>query len=245
MARKSEVGVESMVFGASYINFAHDEKLFTYVDHFDPPIMLLFFVLSGMNMDFSSFATIGLVGVVYFLIRLVGKYGGAYHGCLATKKEKKTRIYLGFALAPQAGVAIGLGFLGQRMLPSSIGDTFLSIILCSSVLYEMAGPILAKVALIKTGAIPAEAFKKKAKPQPTTRVIECLPLDFSEMNDSQQPNLEIGTRTARTFLRQPPSEPAGNLPRAAKPCLKNLNATAACLAKSYALSSAWKHALVS
>ena len=179
-----------MVFGASYINFAHDEKLFTYVDHFDPPIMLLFFVLSGMNMDFSSFATIGLVGVVYFLIRLVGKYGGAYLGCLATKKEKKTKIYLGFALAPQAGVAIGLGFLGQRMLPSSIGDTFLSIILCSSVLYEMAGPILAKVALIKTGAIPAEAFKKKEKPQPTTRVIDCLPLDFSEMNDSQQPNLE-------------------------------------------------------
>lgn len=152
-----------MVFGASYTNFTKDEKLFDYVDHFSPPIMLLFFVMSGMNMDFSSFMTIGIVGVTYFIVRLLGKYGGAYLGALITKSGKKTRIYLGFALAPQAGVAIGLAFLGERMLPSSIGDTFLSIILCSSVLYEMAGPVLAKIALIKSGAIPKEAFKKEKK----------------------------------------------------------------------------------
>lgn len=150
-----------MVFGAVYVNFTKDEKLFKYVDHFDPPVMLLFFVLSGMSMDFSSFATIGLVGVMYFVVRMIGKYAGAYLGCRLMKSGKKTRNYLGLALAPQAGVAIGLAFLGQRMLPSSIGDTFLSIILCSSVLYEMAGPALAKLSLVKSGSIPKEALSSK------------------------------------------------------------------------------------
>ena len=142
-----------MVFGATYINFKEDEKIFKYMDHFTPPIMLLFFVMSGMNMNLTAFATVGLVGVVYFIVRIVGKYGGAYLGCLVTKKAPAVKNYLGFALIPQAGVAIGLAFLGQRMLPAEIGSTFLSIILCSSVLYEMAGPILAKFALFKSGAI--------------------------------------------------------------------------------------------
>ncbi len=166
-----------MVFGASYVNFAKDEKIFRYVDHFNPPIMLLFFVMSGMNMDFSSFMTIGLVGVIYFAVRLIGKYFGAYFGALITKSEKKTRIYLGFALAPQAGVAIGLAFMGQRMLPSSIGDTFLSIILCSSVLYEMIGPVLAKTALVKSGAISKEALESgKKKKADTMYSLPLLPV---------------------------------------------------------------------
>ena len=142
-----------MVFGATYINFTKDEKLFKYIDHFTPPVMLLFFVMSGMSMNLSSFATVGLVGVVYFVVRIVGKYGGAYLGCLVTKKSPQVKNYLGLALIPQAGVAIGLAFMGERMLPNGVGSTFLSIILCSSVLYEMAGPGLAKLALFKSGAI--------------------------------------------------------------------------------------------
>lgn len=142
-----------MIFGASYINFKEDEKLFKYIDHFTPPIMLLFFVVSGMNMDLSAFATVGLVGVVYFIVRIVGKYAGAYLSCAITKKPSPVKNYLGFALIPQAGVAIGLAFLAQRILPDNIGSTFLSIILSSSVLYEMCGPILAKFALFKSGAI--------------------------------------------------------------------------------------------
>lgn len=152
-----------MIFGATYVNLTHDEKLFKYVDHFSPPIMLLFFVYSGASMDFSSFMTIGIVGVVYFLVRLLGKYFGAYFGAKITKSSKPVRRYLGLALAPQAGVAIGLAYLGQRMLPGEIGDTFLSIILCSSVLYEMAGPALAKFALLKSGAIPKENLQSGKK----------------------------------------------------------------------------------
>lgn len=148
-----------MIFGASYINKTKDKELFNQIDDFDPPIMLAFFVISGMNMDLSSFLTIGMIGLVYFIIRILGKYLGAYLGCKIVKVEKKTTRYLGFGLIPQAGVAIGLAFLGQRMLPNSIGDTFLSVILCSSVLYEMIGPVSSKFALIKSGAIDLESVK--------------------------------------------------------------------------------------
>ena len=126
--------------------------------------MLLFFVLSGMSMDFSAFLTVGAVGVTYFIVRLVGKYAGAWAGAALSREEKPVRNYLGLALAPQAGVAIGLAFLGERLLPAEQGTLFLSIILCSSILYELSGPALAKLALVKSGAIPQEMLGERRKP---------------------------------------------------------------------------------
>ena len=114
-------------------------------------------------MDFSQFAIVGLIGVIYFFTRIVGKYAGAYLGCKMVKTDKATAVNLGFALVPQAGVAIGLAVLGQRMLVASgnadLGNEFFAIIICSSVLYEMVGPALAKLALVKSGAIPQENLK--------------------------------------------------------------------------------------
>lgn len=159
-----------MVFGAVYINVTEDEKIFKYIDHFSPPIMLLFFVRSGMTMQLNAFATVGIIGVVYFIVRIIGKYFGAYFGATITKKDKKTQQYLGFALIPQAGVALGLAELGRRCLSApgteiaiSTAGTFASIIIVSSILYEMAGPILAKIALVKSGAISEEMLSNPAK----------------------------------------------------------------------------------
>ena len=153
-----------MIFGATYINKTDDEKIFAEVDAFSPPIMLPFFVMSGMNMDISAFKTIGLVGIVYFIVRLIGKYFGTYLSAKATHSSKEIKNYLGFALAPQAGVAIGLAFLGERMLSPEIGNTFLTVILCSSVLYELMGPILAKYALIKSKSINLDLNIKEEVP---------------------------------------------------------------------------------
>lgn len=142
-----------MIFGATYLNKTSDEEIFEAINQFDPPIMLPFFVMSGMNMDITAFKTIGIVGVVYFVIRLIGKYFGTYLSAKLCHSSNETKKYLGFALAPQAGVAIGLAFLAARILPQELGDTFLTVILCSSVLYELLGPILAKYALIKSKSI--------------------------------------------------------------------------------------------
>ena len=153
-----------MIFGAVYRNKAHDKELFDQINTFTPPIMLMFFVVSGMNLDVGTLGSFGMVGIGYFLVRIAGKYLGAYLGCLAVKSEKKTRNYLGVALVPQAGVAIGLSYLAQRILPADIGNLVMTIILASSVLYELMGPACAKFALIRSGAI-APGAKIKTGPQ--------------------------------------------------------------------------------
>ena len=142
-----------MVFGAVFINYTKDKKLFKQVNKFTPPVMILFFVVSGMKLDLSVLGTIGLVGVGYFLIRIAGKFAGAYLGCLLTGRDRNTRLCLGAALVPQAGVAIGLAYLAERILPPEIGSLLVTIILASSVLYELIGPASAKFALFRSGAI--------------------------------------------------------------------------------------------
>ncbi|NLC69422.1 MAG: cation:proton antiporter [Clostridiaceae bacterium] len=142
-----------MLFGTTYINMTKDKELYKQVERFTPPILSIFFVVSGMNLDISSFSTLGIIGISYFIIRIVGKYVGAYLGCIITKTTKEVRNYLGLALVPQAGVAIGLAFLGRRILNGTLGNMLLTIILSSSVLYELTGPICAKIALLCSKAI--------------------------------------------------------------------------------------------
>lgn len=145
-----------MAMGTIYINSTNDEKLFKQLNYFSPPILLLFFVRSGVNFKldslFNGSSLVGstpliIIGIIYFFIRILGKYFGAYLGCLITKKDKKVRNYLGMALIPQAGVAIGLATLGARALGGEAGIALETIILASSVLYELIGPVLAKLSL--------------------------------------------------------------------------------------------------
>lgn len=149
-----------MIFGTTYINMTRDKDLYKQVEKFAPPILSAFFVVSGMNLDISSFGTLGIIGASYFIIRIAGKYIGAYLGCAITKTTRAIRVYLGLALIPQAGVSIGLAFLGKRALPENMGNVLLTIILSSSVLYELVGPICAKVALFYSGAITPKSIKK-------------------------------------------------------------------------------------
>ena len=147
-----------MAMGMVYINVTKDEKLFKQLNYFQPPIMLCFFVVSGMKFNLKAFTNmtkIGLVplfvcALVYFFARIIGKYAGAYLGGLVTKSDKKIKNYLGLGLIPQAGVAIGLAAMGARLLggdEGGLGDSLQTIILASSVLYELVGPGCAKLGL--------------------------------------------------------------------------------------------------
>ena len=145
-----------MSMGTVYTNIAEDDKLFKQLAYFSPPILLLFFVRSGMSFRLDAlFSAAGAldgvpliaIGVSYFLVRILGKYAGAWLGCLLTKRPKALRRYLGLALIPQAGVAIGLAALGARTLGGAMGSDLQTIILASSVLYELMGPGCAKLAL--------------------------------------------------------------------------------------------------
>ena len=98
-----------MIMGTVYTNIAENDKLFKQLGYFSPPILLLFFVRSGMNFKLDAlFNASGdldgvpliVVGVSYFLVRIVGKYVGAWFGCFVVKKDKLVRNYLGLALIP-------------------------------------------------------------------------------------------------------------------------------------------------
>ncbi len=144
-----------------YINITGDDKLFKQLNYFSPPFLLLFFVRSGVGFDLglllspqevgASFLTLG---VVYFLVRIAGKYTGAFIGCAFTHKSPSVRNYLGLALIPQAGVAIGLAELGARTLGGDMGSALRTVILASSVLYELIGPGCAKLSLVLSRSIP-------------------------------------------------------------------------------------------
>ncbi len=145
-----------MAMGTVYINATDDERLFRQLNYFSPPILLLFFVRSGLSLDLSALispaGSVGrypllVVGVVYALVRVAGKYAGAYLGAAAIRKEPEVRNYLGLALMPQAGVAVGLAALGARTLGGETGKALETIILASSVLYELVGPACAKLSL--------------------------------------------------------------------------------------------------
>lgn len=158
-----------MLFGATYINMTRDKLLYKQVERFAPPVLSIFFVVSGMNLDVRTFSTLGIIGAAYFIIRIAGKYLGAYAGCLIAKTSKEIRNFLGLALIPQAGVAIGLAFLGERLLPDTVGNMLLTIILSSSVLYELAGPACAKVALFCSGSIRADECVTDKKTEPVVK----------------------------------------------------------------------------
>ena len=145
-----------MSMGTAYINLTDDSKLFKQLAYFNPPILLIFFVRSGLSFDLcalvSASGAVGSVpllaiGVVYFFVRIIGKYSGAFLGCAIAKKNALTRNFLGLALIPQAGVAIGLAALGARALGGETGNALQTIILASSVLYELIGPASAKLSL--------------------------------------------------------------------------------------------------
>ncbi len=142
-----------MAFGGAFINLTSDKKLFNQIDRFTPPILSCFFILSGMRLNVTALKTAGVIGVAYFLVRIVGKYAGAWLGCHICGTDAKIRNYLGVALIPQAGVSIGLAVLGQRILPAGMGNLLSTIILSSSVLYELVGPASARTALFLSGAI--------------------------------------------------------------------------------------------
>lgn len=145
-----------MSMGTVYINITDDDTLFKQLNYFSPPILLLFFVRSGLSFDLNALirpsGAIGgvpllVIGILYFIVRILGKYVGAFLGCLVTKKPKTTRNYFGLALIPQAGVAIGLAAVGARSLGGESGAALETVILASSVLYELIGPGCAKLAL--------------------------------------------------------------------------------------------------
>lgn len=150
-----------MAIGAVYVNLRDDAiQTLEHVDTWTPPLFMLFFVISGADLNVSMLPKLGLIGVLYIVSRVIGKYFGAYLGCTISKTSPKIRKYLGLSLVPQAGVAIGIAQLAVRELPQ-YGASIQAVILCATLIYELIGPVLTKASLIKAGEIVVEKKQKQ------------------------------------------------------------------------------------
>jgi len=143
-----------MMIGAMMVNLSQQrEVLIEQCNRFTPPLFLLFFVLSGADLDLSVLPSVGLIGVMYLLLRCIGKWGGTYLGAVCVKADKHIRHYLGLTLLPQAGVAIGMAALVSARFPTLAAQVN-TIVLAGVLVFELIGPVITKIALTKAGEIP-------------------------------------------------------------------------------------------
>ncbi|HHT83372.1 MAG: cation:proton antiporter [Christensenellales bacterium] len=152
-----------MMIGAMFTNLRKDSsKILEGSERWTPPLFMLFFVVSGASLDFSILPYVGIAGVAYIVFRSLGKYWGAVTGALTTKADKNIRKYLGIALLPQAGVAIGMSqMVAAEPKLAEYAPQVVTIILCATLVYELIGPILTKIALVKAGEV-VESEETKA-----------------------------------------------------------------------------------
>jgi len=146
-----------MMLGTVFCNMCEvSEELMDRADRWTTPILILFFVISGAELELSVFAdwAVVVVGVVYIISRSVGKYFGANISAKMVKSDPNIIKYLGITLLPQAGVALGMAIKAIELGPD--GAIVRNITLFAVLIYEIAGPFLTKIALTKAGDIQEE-----------------------------------------------------------------------------------------
>ena len=157
-----------MMTGTIFCNICDfSEELMGRVDSWTAPLFVLFFVLSGaeLNLQVLSNPLVLLIGVVYIIFRSIGKYLGAYGSCAATGCSESIKKQLGITLLPQAGVALGMALTAQQLAD---GTVVRSVVLFSVLVYELVGPALTKRSLIAAGEIRTEGrtnARKKNTPK--------------------------------------------------------------------------------
>lgn len=153
-----------MAMGTVFCNLCDfSEELMDRVDRWTGPLMVLFFVLSGSDLDFDVFAdwAIILAGVVYILFRSMGKIFGAAISCKFTHCSPEIQKYLGITLLPQAGVSLGMSLTAMSL--GEAGVIIRNICLFAVLVYELVGPLLTKIALEKSGEIPEKPMPEREK----------------------------------------------------------------------------------
>ena len=156
-----------MMMGTVFCNICPlSEDLMERADKWTSPLLALFFVISGAELELNVFANLAIVavGAVYIIFRSLGKYFGTFVSAKATKCAPNICKYLGITLLPQAGVALGMCTIAARDLPGE-GSTIRNITLFAVLIYELVGPILTRNALISAGDIKPMSDEVKNRRQ--------------------------------------------------------------------------------
>lgn len=155
----------NMAMGFTLVNISRDNRVaFDLAGAFNPPVMVLFFVLVGARVNISLLPSIGLIGLTYLVMRVAGKTAGAWTGARLSGAPDVVQRYLGLGLLSQAGVAIGLAidashtFAAYGPTGAKIGTLAINVIAATTFIYQMIGPALTKVAIFKANEV-AEEFR--------------------------------------------------------------------------------------
>jgi Kef-type K+ transport system membrane component KefB len=142
--------IASMVMGAVVTNLAkHHEYPFHAIEDIEWPFMVIFFVLAGASLEFSALRDIGLIGAVYVVCRIAGKVLGAWLGGTHGRAREETRRWMGVAMLPQAGAAMGMALVATNLLPE-YRQVVLSVVISTTVFFELIGPAFTRLALRHT-----------------------------------------------------------------------------------------------
>ena len=154
-----------MMLGTTFCNVCDfSEELMDRLDRWTAPLYILFFVISGAELELSVFSDIMVViiGLVYIISRSIGKCSGAFLSAKAVKCDDHIVKYLGITLLPQAGVALGMAQMATEL--GADGHIVANITLFAVLIYEIFGPMLTKMALLKAGDIrPEEKTSSRGK----------------------------------------------------------------------------------
>ena len=146
-----------MMLGTVFCNMCEvSEELMDRADRWTTPVLILFFVISGAELELSVFAdwAVVVIGIVYIISRSIGKCFGANISAKMTHSDPNIIKYLGITLLPQAGVALGMAIKAIELGPD--GAIVRNITLFAVLIYEIVGPFLTKIALTKAGDIKEE-----------------------------------------------------------------------------------------
>lgn len=140
-----------IVAGVIVVNLAtHHSRPFHEIEHIEWPFMILFFVLAGASLELEGLGAAGTIGIAYIVLRTVGRVLGGWLGGALAGAPALHRQWIGFALVPQAGVALGMALVGAQHFPH-LAETLLAVTIGSTILFEIFGPILTLVALRRVG----------------------------------------------------------------------------------------------
>lgn len=136
-----------MVMGMVVTNLArHHEQPFCSIQNIEWPFLIIFFILAGASFELSILSLVGTLGILYVLLRTFGTYYGAYFGALIGRTDSQTRLWLGVAMLPQAGVEIGLALTASQLFPE-VQYYVLPVVIIATVVFDTIGPLLTKVAI--------------------------------------------------------------------------------------------------
>ncbi len=160
-----------IMMGTTVVNtLKKSKRVFDSINDFASPVYILFFTLAGASLDLSILVSVGIVGVAYVIARAGGKMLGAWIGAKTVKADPKITKYLGLGLLPQGGISIGLLVLVRQQLPE-YAVAISTIIMFSVLIYEVTGPVFAKLAIQKAGEIDQLEKKEEKHNQKKNNVV--------------------------------------------------------------------------